>query len=106
MSLQELLDHDAVAGDSEAPLDLKRLDRLIGLLLASRHENAFAAGQPVGLEHDRELGLLFLEEGARLGRRAGHVKARRRYLVLFHELLGEDLAGLDLSRRLGRPEDR
>ena len=106
MSFEELLDHDTVARDPEAPLDLEHLDRLLGLLLVARHEDALATGQSVGLEHDREFALLFLEKGARLVGRTGDVEARRRDLVLLHEFLGEHLAGLDLSGRLGRPEHR
>jgi hypothetical protein len=50
LAFEEILDHDALAGAGLARQH--RVDRRTGLVDGSRHHDAFARGQAIGLDHD------------------------------------------------------
>ena len=101
---QELLYHDACARVAEYPLLHDRVYRSLRLLACLRYRHALAQSQSVRLDDCRERAAFDI-----LQRRPGAVKylvGSRRYMVLLHELLGEDLACLYPRRLRVRSECR
>ena len=77
------------------------LEALFGLLMVCCDDDAFAQRQAVRLDDGRILALL-LNVGQRLFRVVKHLIGGCRDVVLLHQVLCKDLAGLDLGGSLGR----
>jgi hypothetical protein len=102
---EALLDHHARAGVAELAPPHHAVDRVGRFTRVLRDDDPLARREPVGLDDDREgadllghveLGHVRLVEQAEVG--GGNV-------VLAEQVLGEDLAPLELRRRLARTED-
>ena len=103
LPFHELLDHDGAAGLAERVLLEAARDGAVGFLQCPAHEGPLAAGETIGLDHERRP--QFTTEAARgRGVREG-VKARRRDSVARHQILGKGLRAFDARRRPARSED-
>ena len=92
-TLQELFHDQLLAALAELVVLHAGADRLLRLLAAASHHHALAQGQPVRLDHHGDGAAADIAEcGIQLGE---DLVAGGGDAVLFHQVLGEDLAALD-----------
>ncbi len=100
---ETFLDHHARAGVAETVADEHLVDGAVRLCLRRRHDDAFAGGEPIGLDHDRRAArahVVVRSDGVCKALILGGGNA-----VARHERLSEILGALQSRRGLRRAED-
>ena len=100
---QELFDDYAIAGRAEVPAFHRVRDRFQSRRRVVADDDAFAERESVGLDDHRARARLHVAAGGFGVVECGEVGGRHARLA--HDRLGERLAGFELGRGRGRPED-